>query len=64
MAKSAPRGGMSASAPELVAEPEAGSPDAPRFPPAGPGGRLGFAADRWLLAIGASLEREMEAARG
>jgi competence protein ComEC len=55
---------MSASAPELVAEPDAGPPDAPRFPPAGPGGRLGFATDRWLISIGASLEREMVAARG
>lgn len=64
MAKRAPRGGMSASAPALVAEPDAGPSDTPHFLPAGPGGRLGFAADRWLLAIGASLEREMEAARG
>lgn len=64
MAKSAARGGMSASAPELVAEPGAEQPAAPHFPPAGPRGRLGFAADRWLLAMGASLEREMEAARG
>ncbi len=64
MAKHAPRGGMSASAPELVAEPDDAPSDAPRFLPAGPRGRLGFAAERWLLAFGASLEREMEAARG